>query len=149
MKQGKAILLVEDDPDDEALALRALKKTERAHDVIVAHDGLEALRYLCGDPDSGQPPMPLPQVVLLDIKLPKINGLETLRRIRSHERTQLLPVVILTSSQEDRDMTESYRIGANSYIRKPVDFVQFTEAVRQIGLYWLTLNEAPPMEGRL
>ncbi|MCX7045670.1 MAG: response regulator [Candidatus Sumerlaeota bacterium] len=146
MRAGKAILLVEDNPDDEVLAMRALKKSDRAQDVIVAHDGLEALKYLCGDSASGEPPKPLPQVVLLDIKLPKIDGLETLRRIRSHERTHLLPVVILTSSHEDRDRLECYRIGANSYIRKPVDFVQFTEAVRQIGVYWLSLNEAPPLE---
>lgn len=132
------ILLVEDNPDDEALALRALKKNRLANHVHVARDGAEALEYLF------RADLPhLPQVVLLDLKLPRIDGLEVLRRIREEPRTHLLPVVILTSSREERDLVEGYRLGANSYIQKPVDFAQFTESVGQLGLYWLVLNQLP------
>ena len=131
------ILLVEDNPDDEALALRALKKNNIANDVDVCRDGAEALAYL-----EGRSERELPQVVLLDLKLPKVDGLEVLRAIRSNEKTSTLTVVILTSSSEDRDIVESYTLGANSYIRKPVDFAQFIEAVRQLGLYWLVLNQS-------
>jgi CheY-like chemotaxis protein len=134
------ILLVEDNPDDEALALRALKKNNIANRVDIARDGVEAWQYVQDHAASGE----LPQVVLLDLKLPKLDGLEVLRRIRENPATKLLPVVIMTSSNEERDLVESYRLGANSYIRKPVDFGQFTEAVRQLGLYWLVLNQAAP-----
>lgn len=141
----KVILLVEDNPDDEALTLRALKKNNILNGVVVAHDGVEALDYLFGTgTHAGRNPSPLPQVVLLDLKLPKVDGLEVLRRIRADERTKLLPVVVLTSSKEEQDLLKSYSLHANSYVRKPVDFTQFTEAVRQLGLYWLVLNEAPP-----
>jgi len=136
------ILLVEDNPDDEALTLRALKKNNITNEVVVARDGAEALDYLFGTGKNGQAIRP--QVILLDLKLPKVDGLEVLRRIRGDQRTKLLPVVILTSSNEERDRLQGYDIGANSYVRKPVDFVQFTEAVRQLGLYWLLLNEKPP-----
>jgi two-component system response regulator len=140
----KIILLVEDNPDDEALTLRALKKNNIANDVIVAHDGAEALDYLMGaGAYAGRDPNDWPQVTLLDLKLPKIDGLEVLRRIRADERTRLLPVVVLTSSKEEQDLLASYSLGANSYIRKPVDFNQFVEAVGQLGLYWLVLNEVP------
>lgn len=139
MQVPRAILLVEDSPDDEALALRALKQSNITNEVVVAHDGVEALDYLFA---SG--PQHLPLLVLLDLKLPKIDGLEVLRRLRADERTTLVPVVILTSSREEQDLVQGYRLGANSYIRKPVDFVQFAEAVRQMGLYWLVLNEPPP-----
>ena len=142
----KIILLVEDNPKDEALTLRALKKSNVVNRTVVVRDGAEALDYLFGrDPDGNA--NPLPQLVLLDLKLPKIDGLEVLRRIRGDSRTQLLPVVVLTTSTEDKDRTEGYRLGANSYVRKPVDFVQFAEAVRQLGLYWLVLNEPPPTTG--
>lgn len=141
----KVILLVEDNPDDEALTLRALKKNNILNAVVVAHDGVEALDYLFGTgTHAGRNPSHLPQVVLLDLKLPKVDGLEVLRRIRADERTKLLPVVVLTSSKEEQDLLKSYSLHANSYVRKPVDFTQFTEAVRQLGLYWLVLNEPPP-----
>jgi two-component system response regulator len=131
------IVLIEDNPDDEALTLRAMSKNGIANQVIVLRDGAEALdRLLAVD-------APSPQLVLLDLKLPRIDGLEVLRRLRSEPSTTLLPIVILTSSNEERDLVESYRLGANSYIRKPVDFEQFTEAVRQLGLYWLVLNQFP------
>ncbi len=136
------ILLVEDNPKDEALTLRALKKNNIINSVRVAHDGVEALDYLFAE--DGGARETLPQLILLDLKLPKIDGLEVLRRIRSEPRTQLLPVVVLTTSTEETDRLASYRLGANSYIRKPVDFVQFLEAVNQLGLYWLVLNERPP-----
>lgn len=141
----KIILLVEDNPDDEKLTLRALKKNNIQNEVVVARDGEEALNYLFGDAGagSGKKP-PLPMVVLLDLKLPKVDGLEVLRRIRADSRTRLLPVVILTSSKEEQDLSSGYSLGANSYVRKPVDFTQFVEAVRQLGLYWLILNEPPP-----
>jgi two-component system response regulator len=142
---NKIILLVEDNPDDEVLTLRALEKNNIMNKVVVAHDGVEALDYLFGEGDyAGRDTSVMPEVILLDLKLPKIDGLEVLRRIRADRRTKLLPVVILTSSKEERDMIEGYSRGANSYIRKPVDFVQFGEAVQQLGLYWLVLNVAPP-----
>ena len=142
MNPGK-ILLVEDNADDVALTLRALKTHNIKNDVVVAQDGVQALDYLFG-PAGGPPPEGLPAVVLLDLKLPKVNGLEVLRRIRSDERTRLLPVVILTSSDEERDIVDGYSLGANSYVRKPVDFVEFTQAAQQLGLYWLLMNTAPP-----
>ena len=135
---AQLIVLVEDNPDDQALTLRALKKQNLANEIVVLNDGVEALAFLL-DPEK-----PLPHLLLLDLKLPKLDGLQLLRRLRSEPRTQLLPVVVLTSSDEDRDVIEGYRLGANSYIRKPVDFNQFTEAVRQLGLYWLVLNQSPP-----
>jgi two-component system response regulator len=143
--ENKSILLVEDNPDDEALTLRALKKNNIKNDVVVAHDGAEALDYLFGTGKyAGRNTDALPQVVLLDLKLPKVEGLEVLRRVRADKRTKLLPVVILTSSNEEQDRIDGYDLGANSYVRKPVDFSQFMEAARQLGLYWLILNEAAP-----
>ena len=139
------ILLVEDNPDDEALTLRALKKNNIKNEVVLAHDGAEALEYLFATGKyAGRNTNVLPQVVLLDLKLPKIDGLEVLRRLRADQRTRLLPVVILTSSNEEQDRIDGYGLGANSYVRKPVDFSQFLDAARQLGLYWLVLNEAPP-----
>lgn len=141
----KPILLVEDNPDDEALTLRAFRRNNVKNSVVVAHDGAEALDYLFGTGRyAGRSDRELPQVVLLDLKLPKVDGLEVLRRIREEERTRLLPVVILTSSKEERDLVDGYRLGCNSYVRKPVNFDEFLEAARQLGLYWLLLNEAPP-----
>jgi two-component system response regulator len=143
--EDKIILLVEDDPDDEALTLRALKKGNVLNEVVVARDGAEALDYLFGTGTyAGRDTSIMPQVILLDLKLPKVDGLEVLRRLRADERTKLLPVVILTSSDEERDIVDSYSLGANSYVRKPVDFGQFAEAIRQLGLYWLVLNVRPP-----
>ena len=145
----KVILLVEDNPDDEKLTLRALKKNNIMNEVVVAHDGAEALDYLLGTgPHAGRDVSKLPAVTLLDLKLPKVDGLEVLRRVRADERTRLAPVVVLTSSKEDQDLVTSYSLGANSYIRKPVDFNQFMEAVRQLGLYWLVLNEQVPTSKR-
>jgi CheY-like chemotaxis protein len=142
---NKIILLVEDNADDEKLTLRALKKNNIGNEVVVARDGAEAVDYLLGTgTNEGKKLNELPQVVLLDLKLPKVDGLEVLRRLRAHERTKLLPVVILTSSNEEQDRITGYALGANSYVRKPVDFNQFMEAARQLGLYWLVLNEAPP-----
>lgn len=145
--EEKMILLIEDNRDDEALTLRALKKNNIKNEVVVARDGAAALDYLFGTGEyEGRDLTEMPQVVLLDLKLPKIDGLEVLRRMRSDERTRLLPVVILTSSNEEQDLINGYGLGANSYIRKPVDFSHFMEAVRQLGLYWLILNEtAPPV----
>ena len=141
----KAILLVEDNPDDEALTLRALKKNNIKNEVVVAHDCAEAMDYLFGTGKyAGRNTDVMPQVVLLDLKLPKVEGLEVLRRVRADERTKLLPVVILTSSNEEQDRIDGYGLGANSYVRKPVDFSQFIDAARQLGLYWLILNEPPP-----
>lgn len=139
------ILLVEDNPDDEALTIRALKKNNIGNKVVVARDGAEALDFLFfTGAFADRDPRDVPQVILLDLKLPKVDGLEVLRQIRADERTHLLPVVILTSSKEEQDRLKGYSLGANSYVRKPVDFNQFVEAVRQLGLYWLILNEAPP-----
>jgi len=144
-----AILLVEDNPDDEALTVRALEKNNITNDLVVARDGAEALDYLFGTgAHAGRDPQNLPRVVLLDLNLPKVDGLEVLKRVRADPRTRLAPIVVLTSSKEERDMVESYGRGANSYIRKPVDFNQFVEAVRQLGLYWLVLNEHPPQAAR-
>jgi two-component system, response regulator len=141
----RAILLVEDNADDEALTVRALKKNNVTNDLVVARDGVEALDYLLGTgTHAGRAAAVLPGLVLLDLKLPKIDGLEVLRLIRADERTKRMPVVVLTSSKEEQDLIKSYDLGANSYIRKPVDFNQFTEAVRQLGVYWLLLNEVPP-----
>ncbi len=140
----KVILLVEDNPDDVKLTERALKKNKILNEVVVAQDGVEALDYLFGTGKyEGRDAKIRPQVVLLDLKMPKMDGLEVLKRIRADERTKLLPVVVLTTSSEDKDKIESYKLGANSYIRKPVDFDQFAVAVQQLGLYWLVLNEAP------
>ncbi len=143
----RIILLVEDNPDDEALTLRAFRKSNIVNQIIVARDGVEALDYLFStgmhqDRDEDLSP----QIILLDLNLPKVNGLEVLQKIRTHEKTRLIPVIILTSSNEERDIVESYGLGANSYIRKPVDFEQFVNAVQQLGLYWLVLNELPPNE---
>jgi two-component system response regulator len=145
MENSKVILLVEDNPDDEALTLRALKKNNIKNEVVVARDGAEALEFLFGTGKyAGRNTEVIPQVVLLDLKLPKVEGLEVLRQVRADKRTKLLPVVILTSSNEEQDRIQGYGLGANSYVRKPVDFSQFLEAARQLGLYWLVLNEAPP-----
>ena len=144
MPDKRIILLVEDNPDDEALTLRALKKNNILNTVVVAHDGVEALDYLLGTGKYQEQPPPLPQVVLLDLKLPKVDGMEVLRRLRTEPATRLLPVVVLTSSNEQRDLLECYSHGANSYVRKPVDFAEFMEAVRHLGLYWLVLNQVPP-----
>lgn len=142
----KMILLVEDNPDDEALTIRALNKNKIANNLSVVRDGVEALDFLfCTGSYAQRDPNDLPEVILLDLKLPKLDGLEVLRRIREDKRTQLLPVVILTSSVEEQDLIKSYSLGANSYIRKPVDFSQFVEAVHQLGMYWLVLNEPPPL----
>ncbi len=141
---SKVILLVEDNPDDVALTKRAFKKNNIMNTVVVAKDGAEAIDYLfCEGEYSGRDIEDTPQIILLDLKLPKINGLEVLKRIREDDRTKLLPVVILTSSNEQQDLMDGYSLGANSYIRKPVDFDQFIEAVRQLGLYWLVLNISP------
>jgi two-component system response regulator len=143
--ESKTILLIEDNPDDEALTLRALKKNNILNDVSVARDGAEALDYLFSRGTYAPPNHHgLPALTLLDLKLPKIDGLEVLKQIRVNPMTQLLPVVILTSSKEEQDLLNGYRLGANSYIRKPVDFNKFIDAVRQLGLYWLMLNESPP-----
>lgn len=141
------ILLVEDNPDDEALTLRALKKNNIRNEVVVVRDGAMALEYMFGTGAyAGRDVTSIPQVILLDLKLPKVDGLEVLRQLRADPRTRRAPVVILTSSKEESDLLEGYNLGANSYVRKPVDFMQFMEAVRQLGLYWLVLNEAPPAE---
>lgn len=141
---SKTILLVEDNPDDEALTLRALHKNNILNDVVIVRDGAEALDYLFCQGGYATREVSSPAVILLDLKLPKIDGLEVLKRLRNDERTRLLPVVILTSSKEEQDILKGYSLGANSYIRKPVDFIQFIEAIRQVGLYWLMMNEPPP-----
>jgi two-component system response regulator len=150
MSQDAApILLVEDNPDDEALTLRAFKKNNILNEIIVCRDGAEALEMLFATGKyAHRVELPLPQLVLLDLKLPKLDGTEVLRRIRANERTRHLPVVVLTSSKEDRDVIESYSLGANSYVRKPVDFTEFLQAVRTLGLFWLVLNVAPPAPRR-
>jgi len=146
MMNDKTILLVEDNADDEKLTLRALKKNNISNEVIVARNGVEALDYLFGTGAyAGSNSSVMPQVVLLDLKLPKLDGLEVLRRVRADNRTKLLPIVILTSSNEEMDRVNGYGLGANSYVRKPVDFSRFMEATRQLGLYWLVLNEPPPL----
>jgi two-component system, response regulator len=143
--ESKTILLVEDNSDDEALTFRALMKNNIGNELVVAHDGAEALDYLFGTGQySGRDMSVGPQVVLLDLNLPKVSGLEVLRQLRANDRTKHLPVVILTSSNEEQDRLHGYENGANSYVRKPVDFNQFIESVRQLGLYWLILNELPP-----
>lgn len=144
---NKTILLVEDNPDDELLTLRALKQENIVNKTVVARNGVEALDYLFGTGvHAGRDIRNLPQLVLLDLKLPKIDGFEVLRRVREDPRTKLLPVVILTSSKEEQDLIRGYSLGANSYIRKLVDFTQFAEAVKQLKLYWLVLNEPPPLD---
>lgn len=141
MENNQAILLVEDNPDDEVLILRALKENNITNKIIVARDGAEALNWLFGaDQDNNV----MPQAILLDLKLPKVSGLQVLQKIRASPRTRLLPVIILTSSDEEKDITESYSQGANSYIRKPVEFNNFVQAIQQLGWYWLVLNEPPP-----
>ena len=143
--EDNVILLVEDNPDDEALTVRALKKNKIVNEVVVARDGVQALDYLFGQGAyAGRDSKETPQVVLLDLKLPKLDGLEVLRRLRADDRTRLLPVVILTSSNEEQDRINGYGLGANSYVRKPVDFDAFVTATAQLGLYWLILNEPPP-----
>ena len=144
---NKIILLVEDNPDDQQLTLRAFKKNHIVNELIVVQDGAEALDYLFSTGKFNDRDLSvLPSLILLDLKLPKIDGLEVLRRIRNDDRTKLLPVVILTSSKEEQDLINGYKMGANSYIRKPVDFAKFMEAVQQLGLYWLVLNESPPLK---
>ena len=143
--QHATILLVEDNPDDEALTLRALKKNNIGNKIFVARDGTEALDFLfCTGKYADRDPREIPQLILLDLKLPKVDGLEVLRRLRANERTRLIPVVILASSNEEQDLVEGYQGGTNSYERKPVDFHQFADAIHQLGLYWLVLNETPP-----
>jgi len=145
-QRNNVILLVEDTEDDIELTLLALEQSKIANTMVVARDGVEALNYLFGSEGAaGKPEGPLPQVVLLDLKLPRISGLEVLRRIRSDERTRRLPVVILTSSGEEQDLVNGYDLGANSYIRKPVDFAQFAQAVQAMGMYWLVMNAMPSM----
>jgi two-component system response regulator len=144
----KVILLVEDNENDEALTLRALKRSNILNDVVVVRDGAAALDYLFGQGEhAGRDIADLPSIVLLDLKLPKIDGIEVLRRVRADQRTKLLPVVILTSSNEDKDRLDGYLSGANSFVRKPVEFGAFADAIRQLGMYWLLLNEAPPAAG--
>ena len=145
--ESKVILLVEDNPRDEALTLRALKKSNIVNDVVVARDGVEALDYLFGTgAHAGRDTSDMPQLILLDLKLPKVDGMQVLRRMREDERTRRLPVVVFTSSSEEEDLINSYNLGANSYVRKPVDFEQFLEAAKQLGLYWLVLNLIAPNE---
>ena len=148
MRRERVILLVEDNPNDEALTIRALRKNHVQNQIVVAHDGAEALDYLFGTGDyADRDVFDLPEVVLLDVNLPKMDGLEVLRLIRQATLTALLPVVVLTSSTAESDLITSYAQGANSYVRKPVDFVRFQESVRQVGLYWLIVNEPPPRTG--
>ena len=149
-KDLRKILLIEDNPDDVELTLRALKKNKIMNELVVAKDGAEALDYLFGTgAHKGRDIRELPVVVLLDLRLPKVDGMEVLKRIRATEVTRLLPVVILTSSKEEQDLVNGYKFGANSYVRKPVDFDQFLGAVQQLGMYWLLLNEPPPPPSRV
>jgi two-component system response regulator len=142
----RSILVVEDNDDDLVLALRALREQDVTHEVAFARDGVEASDFLFGTADADAQPLPI--VVFLDLNLPRVSGLEVLRRIRAHERTRLLPVVVLTSSRAEEDIVSSYSLGANSYVRKPVDYAAFRTAIRALGDYWLALNEVPPPEGR-
>ena len=145
MTQKSVLMLVEDNPDDEELTLLAFEQNNISNEVVVAHDGVEALDYLFGTGIYSDRDMSvLPALILLDLQLPRINGLEVLRRLRADNRTKLIPVVILTTSNEEQDLINSYSLGCNSYIRKPVDYDQFLTAVQQLGMYWLILNEAPP-----
>jgi two-component system response regulator len=145
MRRNPTILLVEDNPDDVELTLHAFTESKSANDIVVVRDGAEALDYLfSAGVHAGRDALMMPHVILLDLKLPKVDGLEVLRRIRADERTRRLPVVILTSSREDQDVLRSYELGANSFVRKPVDFVAFVDATRQLGMYWLVMNEPPP-----
>ena len=147
MAQKSILLLVEDNPDDEELTLLAFEQNPSAQDVVVARDGVEALDYLFGTGIyAGRDTSTLPALILLDLQLPRINGLEVLQRLRADQRTKLIPIVILTTSNEQQDLIDSYTLGCNSYIRKPVDYNQFVTAVQQLGMYWLLLNEAPPMQ---
>ncbi len=140
--QNKVVLLVEDNPDDEALTLRALRKHNLANEIVVARDGQQALDYMFGEGEyANRDCSQLPQVILLDLKLPKVDGLQVLKKLRQNDQTRYVPIVVLTSSSQEQDMMQSYDLGANSYVRKPVDFEQFLEAARQLGLYWLVLNE--------
>ena len=144
MKLNKLILLVEDNADDEELTLRALRKHNISNEIVVARDGVEALDFLFGTgAHASRDATYLPELVLLDLKLPKLDGLEVLKRVRADPRTRLLPIVILTSSKEQQDIINGYGFGANSYVRKPVDFEQFLDGVKQLGLYWLVLNQGP------
>ena len=141
----KLIMVVEDNPDDEELTLRALRLGKIANEIVVTRDGSEALEYLfCSGKYQGRDPARMPSVILLDLKLPKLSGLDVLQRMRADPRTRFIPVVVLTSSSEDEDMLRSYRFGANSYVRKPVEFASFANAVTQLGVYWMLLNETPP-----
>src|SRR6266850_2517270 len=145
--ESKVILLVEDNPRDEALTLRALKKCNILNEVVVARDGVEALDYLFGTGvHAGRDLRTMPQIVLLDLKLPKVDGLQVLQKLRADERTKRLPIVMFTSSNEEEDVINSYNLGANSYVRKPVEFEKFVEATKQLGLYWLVLNQAAPIK---
>jgi two-component system response regulator len=145
MPADKIILLVEDNPDDEALTMRALKQSKLANEIVITRDGTEALEFMFGTGKfEGRDVSHTPAVVLLDLKLPKLSGLEVLERLRADPRTKLVPVVVLTSSSEDEDMLRSYQLGANSYVRKPVVFGKFADAVSQLGLYWVLLNQLPP-----
>lgn len=145
--KNKIILLVEDNPDDQELIQMALKESHVANELVIRSDGVQALEYLLGVGDSEVRDLPpLPQVILLDLKLPRLGGLDVLQRLRAHPRTAVIPIVIMTSSSEEEDMITSYQSGANSYIRKPVDFWQFAEAVKHLGLYWLILNQVPPVK---
>jgi two-component system response regulator len=146
MKENHMILLVEDNADDEALTMRALKKNNISNQIVITRDGVEALDFLFGTGPYAGHETEVPQLILLDLKLPKLDGFEVLKRLRADPRTRLIPVVILTSSKEQQDIVQGYGLGANSYVRKPVDFQQFIESVRQLGLYWLVINERPSPE---
>jgi len=146
MIQNRVILLVEDNPNDVELTLRAFKKSTVVSEIVVVHDGEQAIQYLFSTgPHANRKPSRMPDVVLLDMKLPKLDGLGVLRRMRADDRTKRLPVVVLTSSREEKDVISSYDLGANSFVRKPVDFVQFVDAAWHLGLYWLVMNEPPPL----